>query len=299
MRTWLAAVVVSCLPAMAAAQGTSYPTKPVTIVVPAAPGGVIDTLGRTLAQNSPRPGEPGRGRAQARREQSDRGGIRDQGTTGRPHAVDQSGGDVRGQSVSLYKRLPYDPVKGFTPITGPVTINHGLIAQSVGARLRASRTSSRSPRTSLARSTTARSASARAAISTWKFPDLVRRQVHRGPLQGRDAGADRRDRRPHPDDVHQRRQRGAAMAGGKVKLLAVGAGEAHGAASRGSDRRGKRIAGLRGSLWFALFGPPGMPTDVVGQDQCRGAADLCGSRIQARRSSTGSISRPSSARRRN
>ena len=56
MRTWLAAVVVSCLPAMAAAQGTSYPTKPVTIVVPAAPGGVTDALGRTLAQRFTEPG---------------------------------------------------------------------------------------------------------------------------------------------------------------------------------------------------------------------------------------------------
>jgi tripartite-type tricarboxylate transporter receptor subunit TctC len=51
MRTWLAIAVVSCLlPAAAAAQEANYPSKPVTIIVPAAPGGVTDALGRTLAQ---------------------------------------------------------------------------------------------------------------------------------------------------------------------------------------------------------------------------------------------------------
>ncbi|HET9816888.1 MAG TPA: tripartite tricarboxylate transporter substrate-binding protein, partial [Xanthobacteraceae bacterium] len=51
MRISLAIAVVSLLlPAAAAAQEASYPTKPVTIIVPAAPGGVTDALGRTLAQ---------------------------------------------------------------------------------------------------------------------------------------------------------------------------------------------------------------------------------------------------------
>jgi tripartite-type tricarboxylate transporter receptor subunit TctC len=42
-----AACVVS---GAAAAQGQSFPSKAITIVVPAAPGGVTDALGRVLAQ---------------------------------------------------------------------------------------------------------------------------------------------------------------------------------------------------------------------------------------------------------
>jgi tripartite-type tricarboxylate transporter receptor subunit TctC len=54
MRAWLATVVACCLVPAAAAQTplspTTYPTKPITIIVPASPGGVTDALGRMLAQ---------------------------------------------------------------------------------------------------------------------------------------------------------------------------------------------------------------------------------------------------------
>jgi tripartite-type tricarboxylate transporter receptor subunit TctC len=127
MRAWLAAVVVSCLPAMAAAQGTSYPTKPVTIVVPAAPGGVTDALGRTLAQRF----------TEAWGQQvivENKPGANNQIAA---EYVTKAAPDgytlLIGPEVtfvvnpSLYPKLAYDPVKGFTPISGLVTINHALI----------------------------------------------------------------------------------------------------------------------------------------------------------------------------
>jgi tripartite-type tricarboxylate transporter receptor subunit TctC len=128
MRTWFLALLVSCLiPAAAFAQGTSYPTKPVTIIVPAAPGGVTDALGRTLAQHF----------TEAWSQQvivENKPGANNQIAA---EFVTKAAPDgytlLIGPEVtfvvnpSLYPKLPYDPVKGFTPISGLVTINHALI----------------------------------------------------------------------------------------------------------------------------------------------------------------------------
>src|SRR6478736_5752236 len=130
MRTWLAAVVLSCLPAMAAAQGTSYPTKPVTIVVPAAPGGVTDALGRTLAQRfteawgqqvivENKPGANNQIAAEYVTKAAPDG-----------HTLFIGPEVTFVVNPSLYGRLNYDPVNGFSPITGLVTINHALITHS-------------------------------------------------------------------------------------------------------------------------------------------------------------------------
>ena len=106
------------------------------------------------------------------------------------------------------------------------------------------------------------------------FKAVDRHRFRAGALQGRDAGLARRDGRAHPVDVHLDRQRHAAGQGG-----------------RGEDHRGsalpKRMAllpdvptiaetvpGFTAVSWFGLFGPAGMPADVVGENQCRGAHDL-------------------------
>ena len=110
----------------------TYPTKPVTIVVPAAPGGVTDALGRMLAQRF----------TEAWGQQAiveNRPGANNQiaaeyVTKAPPDGYTLLIGPEMTFVVnpSLYAKLPYDPVKGFTPISGLVTINHALIVHPVG-----------------------------------------------------------------------------------------------------------------------------------------------------------------------
>jgi tripartite-type tricarboxylate transporter receptor subunit TctC len=52
MKSWLRMAAVSaCLAAVPNAQAQTYPSKPITIIVPASPGGVTDMLARILAQH--------------------------------------------------------------------------------------------------------------------------------------------------------------------------------------------------------------------------------------------------------
>jgi tripartite-type tricarboxylate transporter receptor subunit TctC len=111
----------------AAAQVTDYPVKPITIIVPAAPGGVTDVLGRMLAQRF----------TQAWGQQvvvENKPGANNQiaaefVTKSEPDGYTLFIGPETTFVVnpSLYARLPYDASKGFSPICGLVTINHALI----------------------------------------------------------------------------------------------------------------------------------------------------------------------------
>jgi tripartite-type tricarboxylate transporter receptor subunit TctC len=118
--------LLGCLPGTALAQ--SYPSKPITIVVPAAPGGVSDTMARLVAQRF----------MTAWGQQvivENRGGAN--------HAIgaamvakaapDGHSMMVGAETVFVINptlhagKLPYD-VKDFAPVTGLVRINQGLLA---------------------------------------------------------------------------------------------------------------------------------------------------------------------------
>jgi tripartite-type tricarboxylate transporter receptor subunit TctC len=132
MNAWRrAAAAAACLAAAAAAStaavAAGYPSKPITIIVPASPGGVTDMLGRMLAQHfaadwgtevvvENKPGANNQVAAEY---------VAHQPGDGATLFVGPETTFI--VNPTLYDHLPYDPVKDFTPITGLVQINHALI----------------------------------------------------------------------------------------------------------------------------------------------------------------------------
>ncbi len=122
----LAAVAVGLLPAVAQAQ--AFPSKPLTIVVPFPAGGTTDILARIIGQymgtdlGQPvvidnRAGAGGNIGSQAVARAPADGYTLLMGTVG-THAI----------NASLYKRLPYDPVKDFAPLTRAAMVPNLLVA---------------------------------------------------------------------------------------------------------------------------------------------------------------------------
>jgi tripartite-type tricarboxylate transporter receptor subunit TctC len=130
MKSWFCrAAAVACFVATTAtaALADNYPSKPITIIVPASPGGVTDMLGRLLAQHfiadfgaqvvvENKPGANNQVAAEY---------VTHQPGDGYTLLIGPETTFI--VNPTLYDHLPYDPVKGFTPISGLVQIDHALI----------------------------------------------------------------------------------------------------------------------------------------------------------------------------
>src|SRR5437660_11157539 len=111
------ALLATIVPPLTGAQAPSWPSKPIKWVVPFAPGGTTDILARTIGEKlSVALGQPviienkpgaggGVGADFTAKAASD--GYTIMGGTISTHAI----------NASLYKSLPYDPVKDFVPTT--------------------------------------------------------------------------------------------------------------------------------------------------------------------------------------
>ena len=119
------ALAVACIAVAAAHAQDIYPSKPVRMIVPYAPGGPIDVWGRILAQKL----TEALGQTVVLDNRPGANGIvgTDLVAKSPPDGYTflyQTGSHVA--NVSIYKKLPYDSVRDFTPITQMAT-THGMV----------------------------------------------------------------------------------------------------------------------------------------------------------------------------
>ncbi|MBD9584498.1 tripartite tricarboxylate transporter substrate binding protein [Delftia sp. DLF01] len=135
----LAALLCTACLALGAAAGTgtqdAYPSKPIRIIVPFPPGGGSDLVARTVAARlgerwkqpvlvDNRPGGNTLIAAEAAARAAPDG-----------HTLFVAIDATLAMNQSLYRKLPYDPVKSFVPVTLAITMPMVLAAHpSVGAR---------------------------------------------------------------------------------------------------------------------------------------------------------------------
>ncbi len=127
-RTLASALIAGCaLFTASAAYAQAWPNKPIRYIVPFPPGGSTDTLARLLQADlskalgvsvviEHKPGAGG-GVGSDHVAKSPADGYTILGGTVSTHAI----------NASLYKSLPYDPVKDFVPITQLVSMPNVLV----------------------------------------------------------------------------------------------------------------------------------------------------------------------------
>ena len=132
MKSLIASASLACLLAATSAQAQSYPTKPITMVVTAAAGGVTDVVARALAQHL----------SEAWKQQvivENRGGaahsqamtvVARSSPDGYTLLVGEAGGFVINPAIYPKGKLEYDEKKDFIPVTGLVKINQALLASN-------------------------------------------------------------------------------------------------------------------------------------------------------------------------
>jgi len=138
------ALVAGCCTGLQAFAQPAYPTRPVRLIAAFPPGGFIDLVARTLAQGytqawgqpvtvENRPAVAGNIAAEAVARSAPDGYTAL--VTATPFAV----------NASLYKRLPYDPVRDFVPVTMAgftplvLAVNANVPAQTVQELIRLAR----------------------------------------------------------------------------------------------------------------------------------------------------------------
>lgn len=257
------AMAVAVLVAVASATAQSYPERAITVVVPASPGGVTDLLGRALARRF----------AQDFGQQAI--------VENKPGANNQIAAEYVAKAAPdgytlfvgpestfvvnpfLYGKLPYDPVKDFTPITGLVSIHHALIVNP------ALPVQSTQELLALARQKPGELDYGTYGIGSSGHLNMELLQAQAGvrltPVHYKGAT-------PALTDVMAGHIQlmfisvGSAVPqwrAGKVRMLAIGAPQRLADLPDVPTVAEGGVPGFEAVSWFGLYGPAGLPADVV------------------------------------
>ncbi len=243
-----------------------YPSRPVTLIVPQAPGGANDTIARIVAQKlsealgqqfivDNKPGAGGNiGTAAAAKAKND--GYTLMLTVNSAHVI----------NPSLYKSTGFDPVKDFDPITPVATAGYVLVANNSFA-----------PKTVAELITAAKAAPGKymiASAGNGTLNHLIGEMLGKAagielthvPYKGASAAVTDLVGGQVQVSVQSLPSSISFIKAGKLKVLGV-VNEKRVAALPDVPTIGETIKGFGSTPWYGLFAPAGTPKAIVAQLQ--------------------------------
>ncbi len=282
------------LTSMAATAQTAWPTRPVKIVVPFAPGGTTDLLARAIAPDL----------SKAFGQQfvvENKGGAG--GNLG-AEQVAKSAGDgytllmgtvgTHGINRALYAKLPYDPFKDFAPVTLVAGVPNVLVVnaefananhiQNVGDFIRYAK--SRPGQINMASSGNGTSIHLAGELFKSMTGTFMTHIPYRGSgpaLLDLAAG----NMQVMFDNLPSAMQ---LIKAGKLKALAVTSSQRSAALpDTPTVEEAGQLKGYEASSWFGLLAPAGTPADVVSRIQQEVAKSLATPALKERLATLGAI----------
>jgi tripartite-type tricarboxylate transporter receptor subunit TctC len=291
--TVVAGALAALLAATAAAQ-TTWPSKPVRIVVPFAPAGTTDILARALAPELTRafgqtfvienkPGAGGNIGAEQVAKSAPDGYTLLMGTVG-THAI----------NASLYPKLPFDPVKDFAPITLVAGVPNVLVMNPAKAEAAGINSVADLVRYAKANPGKLNMASSGNGTSIHLAGELFKSMtgtfmVH-FPYRG--SGPALLDLLGGNMDLmfDNLPSSMAQIKAGKLKALAVTSAQRSAAvADLPTVAEAGPLPGFEASSWFGLLAPAGTPPDVIARIHQETAKALASPALKERLLSQGAI----------
>ena len=289
-----AAALVLSLTGLAASAQTAWPTKPVKILVPFAPGGTTDILARAIAPDL----------SKAFGQQfvvENKGGAG--GNLG-TEIVAKSPGDgytllmgtvgTHGINKALYPKLPYDPFKDFAPITLVAGVPNVMVVNVDKAMANKINNVNDFIKYAKANPGKLNMASSGNGTSIHLAGELFKSKtgIFMAHIPYRGSGPALLDLAAGNMDVMFDNLPSAMqlIKGGKIKALAVTSSQRSAALPDvPTVEEAAGIKGFEASSWFGLLAPAGTPPDVVSRIQQEVAKSLATPAMKERLATLGAI----------